>query len=172
VFENELYWIVVAVEDDLRLEALERGQASLAVESFVKRLGDCLAVVGVLIGGANRCSLEAVVLEAAGSKLANVLFDNAAGVFDIFEPVDVVAPRLWNVPDGPFTWGLVAEFKRCLVDSLEGAAQLGTHSSDGVLEVATVVPPEDDRIVVDRLVDGTLDSIVGALRDGFRCWHG
>jgi len=39
--------VVVAVQHDLRLEALERRQAALAIEFLVERLGDLLAGVGV-----------------------------------------------------------------------------------------------------------------------------
>jgi len=47
MFEDELHGVVVAVQHDLRLEALERRQAALAIEFLVERLGDLLAGVGV-----------------------------------------------------------------------------------------------------------------------------
>jgi len=110
MFEDELHGVVVAVQHDLRLEALERRQAALAIEFLVERLGDLLAGVGVpasvrvgtrgallrgvLVGCANRRGLEAVVFEAAGGEFADVLLDNSSGVLDVLEPVYVVATGL------------------------------------------------------------------------------
>jgi len=126
MFEDELHGVVVAVQHDLRLEALERRQAALAIEFLVERLGDLLAGVGVpasvrvgtrgallrgvLVGCANRRGLEAVVFEAAGGEFADVLLDNSSGVLDVLEPVYVVATGLGNVPDGSVAWRVCTEF--------------------------------------------------------------
>jgi hypothetical protein len=109
VFEDELHRVVVTIKDYLRLEALQRWEAALTVELLVERLGDLLAVLGVLVGGSDRRRLETVVLEAACRELADVGFDNVAGVFDVLEPVHVVAAGLGDVPDGSVAWRVCTE---------------------------------------------------------------
>ena len=43
---------------------------------------------------------------------------------------------------------------------------------DNIAKIATVVLSEHDRILIGRLVDSGLNSVFGALWDGFGCGHG
>jgi len=129
MFEDELHGVVVAVQHDLRLEALERRQAALAIEFLVERLGDLLAGVGVpasvrvgtrgrsarsrrsLVGCANRRGLEAVVFEAATAASLPMCCSTTPPVCSTsLEPVYVVATGLGNVPNGSVAWRVGTEF--------------------------------------------------------------
>lgn len=69
-------------------------------QALIECLGDSLTVLGVLVGSPDRRSLDAVVLETACCRLADMLFDHAARILDVFEPVYLSIVDLRNVPYG------------------------------------------------------------------------
>jgi hypothetical protein len=54
---------------------------------------------------------------------------------------------------------------------VEFTAQRVADLLDDVMEVATIVPPKYDWVLIGCLVDGSFDGIFSALWEGLRCGH-